>query len=153
MAEAGATIGGRERAGGAPWWFWAVAALSLLWNGFGIFDYLMTQTRNAEYLAQFTPEQRSFFESFPTWMSVFWALGVWGSFAGSILLLLRSRWAVLAFEISLLGLLVSTIAQFTMDMPDSLRTPGMMVMNVVIWASLLFFQWFALRMRRAGVLR
>jgi hypothetical protein len=153
VTDTGNVGSGTQGRAGAPWYFWAVAGLSLLWNGFGVYDYLMTQTGNAEYLSQFTPEQRAFFESFPAWMSVFWALGVWGSLAGSILLLLRSRWAVTAFAVSLLGLAVSTLAQFTMDIPESLRTPQMLVMNVVVWAGLLFFLWFAWRMRRAGVLR
>ena len=56
---------------------------------FGAFDYTMTQTKNAEYLAAFTPEQRTYFESFPTWMEAAWALGIWGALAGSALLLLR----------------------------------------------------------------
>ena len=133
--------------------FWVVAILSLLWNAFGVFDYLMTQLRDEAYLAQFTPEQRVYFESFPATMTVFWALGVWGSLVGSTLLLLRSRWAVIAFAVSLLGLAVGTVFQFTGDIPESLRTPEMMAMNVVIWAALLFFLWYAVRMRRAGALR
>ncbi|MET0180100.1 MAG: hypothetical protein ABW194_06400 [Novosphingobium sp.] len=136
-----------------PGHFWAVAIVSLLWNAFGAYDYTMTQLGDAEYLAQFTPEQRAFFASFPGWLTVFWALGVWGSMAGSVLLLLRSRRAVAAFQVSLLGLAVSTVAQFTMTMPESLRTPAMMAMNVVIWASLLFFLWYAAQMRDRGVLR
>jgi hypothetical protein len=43
----------------------------------------------------------------------FWALGVWGALAGSMLLLLRSRRAVTAFAASLVGLAVSTGYQLT----------------------------------------
>ena len=39
----------------APRSFWVVAVLSLLWNAFGVFDYLMTQLGDEAYLAQFTP--------------------------------------------------------------------------------------------------
>ena len=79
-----------------PLGFWIISGLSLLWNAFGAFDYTMTQTKNAEYLAAFTPEQRTYFESFPTWMEAAWALGIWGALAGSALLLLRNRHAVTA---------------------------------------------------------
>jgi hypothetical protein len=136
-----------------PGHFWAVAIVSLLWNAFGAYDYTMTQFGDADYLAQFTPEQRAFFGSFPAWLTVFWALGVWGSMAGSVLLLLRSRWAVAAFQVSLLGLAVSTVGQMTMEVPDSLRTTAMLAMNVVIWTALLFFLWYAAQMRDRGVLR
>src|SRR3546814_16652880 len=74
-----------------PWHLWAVGIVSLLWNAFGAFDYVMTKLRNPEYMAAFTPEQQSFFYSFPLWANVGWALGVWGSVLGSVLLLGRSR--------------------------------------------------------------
>lgn len=65
-----------------PWHLWAVGALALVWNGYGGFDYVMTQTQNAAYLAQFTEAQRAYFESFPMWMEAVWAIGVWGGRAG-----------------------------------------------------------------------
>ena len=90
-----------------PIGFWIISGLSLLWNAYGAFDYTMTQTKNAQYLAAFTPEQLAYFDSFPAWMDATWALGVWGALAGSVLLLMRNRHAVTAFGLSLLGLLVS----------------------------------------------
>ena len=89
-----------------PWHLWAVGGLALLWNGFGGYDYVMTQTNNAAYLAQFTPEQRAYFDSFPMWMEVVWAVGVWGAVLGSVLLLLRSKWAFHAFLASLIAFAV-----------------------------------------------
>ena len=49
----------------APWHLWFVGVLSLLWNGVGAVDYLMTETRNASYLSSFTPEQLTYFQGFP----------------------------------------------------------------------------------------
>ena len=40
----------------APWHLWVVVVLGLIWNGFGGYDYTMSQSRNAEYLAQFPPK-------------------------------------------------------------------------------------------------
>ena len=34
----------------------------------GAFDYVMTETRNEAYMAEFTPEQLEFFYGFPAWM-------------------------------------------------------------------------------------
>jgi hypothetical protein len=39
----------------------------------------------------------------PAWMTGVWAIGVWGALAGSVLLLLRSKWAVHVFAASLAG--------------------------------------------------
>lgn len=137
-----------------PLHLWIVAVLATIWNAFGAFDYLMTQTRNEAYLANFTDPQRIYFDSFPIWMEATWALGVWGGFLGALLLLLRSRWAVTAFAVSLLGLAISTVYQYVLSSPpEDMMTPAMIGMNVAIWAIAIGLLWYAMRMRRAGVLR
>lgn len=137
-----------------PLHLWIVGALSTLWNAFGAFDYVMTQTRNEAYLAGFTDPQRIYFESFPIWMEVAWAFGVWGSLAGSLLLLARSRHAVTAFAVSLAGLAASTIYQYVLQSPpEGMMTGAMVVMNVVIWAVAIGLLVYAVRMRARGVLR
>lgn len=96
----------------APVHLWIVGVMSLLWNSFGVMDYTMSKLHNPSYLAGFSPQQLAFFDSFPLWANAGWAFGVWGAFAGSALLLLRSRHAVIAFILSLLGLAVSSVYQF-----------------------------------------
>ena len=103
----------------APVHLWIVAVLATVWNAFGAFDYIMTQTRNEAYLAHFTDPQRAYFDSFPMWMEATWAFGVWGGMAGSLLLLLRSRYAVAAFAVSLAGLAASTVYQYVLTTPPS----------------------------------
>jgi hypothetical protein len=138
----------------APVHFWIVAVLAAVWNAFGCFDYLMTQTRNADYLAHFTDSQRAYFESFPMWMEACWAFGVWGGMAGALLLLLRSRYAVAAFAVSLAGLAISTFYQYVLSTPPpEMMAGGMIAMNIVIWAVAIGLLLYAMRMRRNGVLR
>lgn len=145
-------MGDRLR-GPAPRSFWVIAVLSLLWNAFGCFDYAMTAARNPGYLAQFPSAMIDYIDTFPYWLMVAWALGVWGALAGSVLLLLRARQAVIAFAISLLGLATSAAYQWMVEPPAVLRTPGMMAINLVIWAAALFLLGYAWRQRKAGVLR
>ncbi len=137
----------------AGWPYWAIAILSLPWNAFGAFDYTMTNTRNAEYLKAFPPEMMPIIDAFPYWATAAWACGVWGALLGSLLLLLRSRFAVHVFALSLAGLAVSTGYQATIDMPEALKTAGMTAMNLVIWAAAIFLLWWAWRARKAGILR
>lgn len=137
----------------APWHLWVVVALGILWNGFGGFDYFMSQTRNAEYLAQYPPEMIAMLDAMPLWSKVMWALGVWGSVAGTILLLFRSRFAVYAFAVSLLGAVVNFIHGLTQDMPEGLEGPATTIMPIVIVAIIGFQLWYAHRMGGAGVLR
>ncbi|WP_332811818.1 hypothetical protein [Sphingomonas sp.] len=138
----------------APVHLWIVGILALLWNAFGAFDYVMSQTQNAAYLAQFSDADRLYFNSFPAWAVAGWALGVWGGLVGSLLLLARSRHAEFAFGLSLLGLLVATIYQHVLSaMPADLKTGPMVAMNVAIWAVAIGLFVYAHRMRARGILR
>ena len=135
-----------------PWHLWAVGMLALLWNGFGGYDYVMTQTNNAAYLAQFTPEQRAYFDSFPMWMEVVWAVGVWGAVLGSVLLLLRSKWAFHAFLASLVAFAVSVVYGQTSGGAAVMGTTGM-IFSAVIFLLGLGFVMYSRMMSRKGVLR
>ncbi|HWW58250.1 MAG TPA: hypothetical protein VN047_15260 [Sphingopyxis sp.] len=115
----------------------------------------MTKLRDPGYMAAFTPEQQQYFYSFPLWANVGWALGVWGSVLGSILLLMRSRHAVTAFLLSLAGLALSIIYQFGMHYGDLERMFGMfpMVFTAVIVVIVIALYLYARRQAAAGVLR
>jgi hypothetical protein len=140
-----------------PALYWIVALVSLVWNGFWAFDYVMTQTNNNWYLGQlwhFNDADRAFFAGIPGWSIAAWAIGVWGALLGSLLLLIRNGFAVWAFGISLAGLLVLTIYQFAMASPPAdLATPVMLALTVVTWLVAIFLFVYAWRMKGAGVLR
>lgn len=136
------------------WYFWAIGVVSLLWNSGGPIDWVMTKTHNAAYLAAMTHEQQAWMAGYPLWMEAAWVLGVWGAILGSILLLARSRFAVAVFAISLAGLIVSTIYQYSVSaMPASLKTPGGIGFTAALWVVATALLWFAVRMRARGVLR
>lgn len=137
--------------GKAPKHLWAVGILTLLWNSVGGFSYTMTRLGMLEKLGMGEAEI-AFFESAPLWSNFFWALGVWGAIAGSVLILLRSRFAVHAVIIAIIGLLGSNYWQYGVatDMPESLQSPAL---SVMIWVSTLFMLFYASRMTRAGVLK
>tara|TARA_R110000772_G_scaffold26726_7_gene68684 strand:+ start:5094 stop:5555 length:462 start_codon:yes stop_codon:yes gene_type:complete len=137
----------------APWHLWVVSIIATLWNSGGALDYTMTQTRNESYMSNFTQEQLDYFYAFPAWADAVWALGVWGAFIGSLLLLLRSRYATAAFLLSFLGLIGSSIYQVTADMPASLNTPAILIFTAVIWLSVIFLIWYARKMNAKGILR
>ena len=139
----------KERAA-TPKHIWIVGILSLVWNAFGAFDYVMTNTRNAAYLANFPPGMMDIIDAFPVWVMAAWAFGVWGALAGSVLLLLRSRHAVMAFSLSLLGLAASTFYQFGIDAPEVM---GMNAMTLIIWIIAVLLLLYSIRLRGDRVLR
>ena len=139
-----------------PWHLWVVGLLGLLWNGFGAYDYIMSHGAGADdYMSGMgmTEAQLAYMEAMPAWTSAPWALGVWGALLGTVLLLLRLKWAFHAFVASLIGLLISLVYSFGMS--DGLAVMGTMgmVMNGIVLAGCLFFVWYSRMMMKKGVLR
>lgn len=129
-----------ERAA-TPTSFWIVAALSLIWNAIGANDYLQVHLRNLAYLESMaqgmglTAEQLvAHYAASPWWLDAFWALGVWGSVAGSLLLLLRSRHAMKAFLVSLVGIIVVTAMGFVEPPPGTRDMTVAIVFTVILFA-------------------
>lgn len=143
-----------------PWHLWVVGILALLWNAGGAYDYSMTQMRNEEYLAQAAegagvPLQvmLDYYTTFPAWADAAWALGVWGAVAGSILLLIRNRFAFHAFVVALVGLFGTTIFTVTSDIPAELDSSFTWIFTAVIWVITIVLAYYAKAMTARGVLR
>lgn len=138
-----------------PWHLWAVGGLSLLWNGFGAYDFVMSITQGETYwrASGMTDAMIAYYNAMPTWMYAPWILGVWGAVAGSILLLMRSRLAVHAFALSLLGALGSLVYGLMNPMPDLPEAMAAMAyMPYVIALIAAFLAWYAWTMQKKGVL-
>ncbi|MGX7894430.1 hypothetical protein [Tsuneonella sp. HG222] len=150
--------GGSDAA--APWHLWAVGVVALLWNCIGAYDYIMSQTRNADYMRMMTEPYGydtqaavEYFDSFPLWADTAWALGVWGAVAGSVLLLLRSRYAFHAFVVSLIGLVGANVHSLQNPLPGLSDSAMALGMTAAITAITLLLIWYARRQTAAGVLR
>ena len=133
-----------------PWHFWLVTLIALLWNGFGGYDYTMSHLQGEAYYRQMGMPDAAIaaLNAYPTWMHAVWAIGVWGSVLGSILLLLRSRWAFHSFALSSLGAIGALIYQ-AMNPVEGMN----LVMPAIIVAIVLFLTWYAQWMTKQGVLR
>ena len=68
-----------------PIHLWIVGVVSLVWNSGGAFDYVMSKTQNADYLANLPAEAIEFLNNTPRWFAAAWAIGVWFSVLGSSL--------------------------------------------------------------------
>ena len=142
-----------------PVHLWIVGGLALLFGCFGGYDYLMTRMRNTDYIASSMPgvdpnAALAWVDSMPLYAQVGWGLGVWLGLAGALLLLLRSRWAVAAYGLSLLGAVLSLGYQLVLAPP----LPGAdatiyKVMPVVIILITLGLFLYARAMEKKGVLR
>lgn len=143
----------------APVHLWIVGLVSLLWNSFGCYDYLMTRARNTDYLSSAMPGvdpkvMLDYVDSFPMIAQVGWGLGVWGALLGSVLLLIRSRHAVLAFALSFLGMILSLGYQIVLaPPPPELNEGAMAYMPYVIILVGVALLYYANVQKKKGVLR
>jgi hypothetical protein len=138
----------------APVHLWLVGIVSLLWNCFGCYQYLMVNLKNQAFMAGVPTDQVAYMDSLPSWLTAFWAIGVWGGLAGSILLLVRSRYSVWAFALSFVGAVVGLGYQMFMTQRPASMTEG--AMAAIPWAIILFAAflfWYSWKAEKTGVLR
>lgn len=141
-----------------PRHLWIVGVVSLLWNLIGVSDYTFAKLKSDWYMkevGQFTADQIAWFYDFPLWANIGWALGVWGSLLGSVLLLTRSRHAPGVFLVSIAGLALMTFYQFGLNSAKfvALFGSGPMYFTAVIWIVVVALFLYARRQAVAGVLR
>ncbi len=135
----------------APWHLWLVGILALLWNGFGAFDFAATASRFEPWVSQFPQPAIDYIYALPMWNWIGWALGTWGGFIGSILLLMRNRLAVWAYGLSLLGAVGSNaITLFDPPPADVGANATLTIIIIAIAAALLGYAYW---LSRRGVLR
>ena len=142
-------------AGRTPWHLWLVGGLALLWNGYGAYDYVMTNTQGEAYLRGmgFTDAQLAYFNALPAWATAVWAIGVWGGLLGAILLLVRRRLAYPVFALSFLAIVVNTVYALALSEGAEVMGSTYTVMTVVIAVIGLGEVLYARAMARRGVLR
>ncbi len=88
-----------------PSWFWGAAGFGVLWNIYGIYQFIgtLTPAGRSAMAAGMTAAQAQVYFSLPTWISVVFAIGVFSGLVGSVALLARRAVAVPVLAASLIG--------------------------------------------------
>ena len=93
-------------------WFWVLGVLALLWNLMGVSAYLMDAYMKDDVMAAFSEAQKAIFIDQPIWLTAAYALAVFGGTLGCVGLLLRKKWAIPLFLISLIAVIARTAYYF-----------------------------------------
>lgn len=136
-----------------PLHFWIVAVVAILWNAVGAFDYVATQLRLESYMSAFTEEQLAFFYGIPSWAVACWAIAIWSAVLGSLAMLLRLRWALHLFVISLIAMVVTSFQNFVLSNGAEIMGTGGLIFSGVIALVSIFLVFYNRAMLRRGVLR
>lgn len=138
-----------------PTHLWVLGILALLWNCIGAYDYLMSNIGGLAYFRSAGLDEAAYgwFQAMPVWAVAAWAIGVWGSVLGALLLLIRSRHAGPVYLASIAGAVIAFAYQFTSDRPASMLGGMATVMPLVILILIVAQWYYARRMTQAGLLR
>jgi hypothetical protein len=147
----------QEAVSRTPVHLWIVGVLSLLWNCFGAYDYVMSHMRNMDYLASMGGDPNvmlAYMDNMQMYAKFGWGLGVWAALLGSVLLLMRSRYALHAFIASLVGMALSFGGQaIGPPMPPEMTAGAMKYVPILIIGLGIVQAWYAWRENKSGVLR
>lgn len=89
-----------------PLSFWAIAIAALVWNLIGVAMFLTQMALSPESLAAIDEARARVVEATPVWITIAFAVAVFGGALASLMLLLGRRVAVTLYMVSLLALLV-----------------------------------------------
>jgi hypothetical protein len=141
------------RATRAPAWLWGAAGFGVLWNLYGIYQFLgtLTPAGRSAMAAGMTAAQAQVYFSLPAWMTAVFAIGVFAGLLGSLALLARRAVALPMLAASLIGYLLLFSGDLYFGVFDAL--PGQLAILafvVLIAVALLATAWAA---RSRGLLR
>lgn len=137
-----------------PKYFWVISTLGLVWNVFGLFQFIQSVIATQESLVAMgmTEVQAQTMAGYPIWMTIAFGVGTVGGLIGCILLLLRKKLALPIFITSLVGYIVLYIGDITEGVFEALGIQQVIILTtVVLVASALL--WTAQYFKRQNVLK
>ena len=133
--------------------FRVVSILALLWNLVGVAMFFLQTGMTAEDIAALPEAQRVVYEAMPSWLAVFYGLSVFAGALGSLGLVLRRRWAMPLFAVSLAAVLVQMGAIYALTPAWQASGASGLPMTLVIVGIAVFLFWYARRASARGWLR
>lgn len=111
-----------------------LALFGLGWSLFGIAQFAATSFKGADQLtaAGMTADQAMLYAGLPAWMTLVFAVGVFGGTIGSALLLAAKKAAVPLLSVSLLGYLVLFAGDASLGVFDAFGLGQVLVLAFVV---------------------
>lgn len=133
--------------------FWIIGVIALIWNGIGVFNYLMQAFKTEASTAELSAEQIAFMDGLPAWMTALFAIAVFAGVIGCIALLMRKKIAVMLFVVSFLS---ATLMQlywlFGTNAIEVFNESMPYLMPILIIVISAFLVWYSKDQKKKGVL-
>jgi hypothetical protein len=88
-----------------PKWYWPVVIFFLLWNLMGISSFFQHIMLTDAEIDTFSVEEQELYKSYPFWTVIAFSIATFGGLIGSIGLIMKKKWAKLAFIVSLIAII------------------------------------------------
>lgn len=133
-----------------PVWLYIVGVILLLWGLAGCWAFYLHVTVGPAIDPSATDWDRAYFAALPGWFNIDYAVAVGAGLLGSIALLLRSKWAVTLYWLSLIAVVIQFGWIFLAT--DMIAVKGMWVtcFPAFIFAMAVFEVWVSSRAKRRG---
>ena len=133
-----------------PTWFWVVAVLAFLWNLMGVQAFFMQLNLSPEQLQDLPVEKKDYFNNIPFWVTLAFAVAVFGGAIGCLGLLLKKAWANKLLLISLVGVVAQMFYNVVIAKAMDLYGPGDAFMTFMVLVVAILLVWFASSSAKKG---
>ncbi len=118
----------------APGWFIAASLCGIAWNIFGLAQLAgsITATEESLIASGLAADQAAVMTNYPGWMTLAFAIGVFGGLAGSVLLLLRQGFAGPVLAISLAAYAALWIGDAIHGVFAAMGLPQIVILTTVV---------------------
>ena len=133
--------------------FRVISILALLWNLTGVGMFFLQTNLSAKQIAGLPEPQRIVYGAMPSWLAIFYGIAVFAGALGALGLVLRRRWSMPLFAVSLAAVLVQMIALYALTPAWQASGASGLPMTLLVIGIAAFLFWYARRASARGWLR
>lgn len=134
----------------APWHLWVVGVLSLLWNAAGAWTIMSAQSGAP---MDMDATEIAYYAAQAPWFVAMTDLVLISAILAAVALLLRSRWAVHLYWLSIAGIVVTAVYDIAAETALLLQDQGWLILSCVTTGLAIVQLLYAIAMHKRGVLR
>ena len=133
-----------------PWHLWVVGVLSLVWNAGGAWTIMSAQSGAP---MDMDAVEIAYYAAQPPWLVAVADIALIAAIAAAVALLLRSRWSVQLYALSIVAIVVATVYDVAQGTALLLDDQGWLILECVTFGLAVLQLVYALAVRRRGVVR